>query len=71
MKKLKLSLLGILALTLAFTGCKEDDPEPQKNIVELAQANPNLSILVQAVVKAGLANTLSGTGCVKGLQSSR
>ena len=33
-----------------------------KNIVQLAQSVPDLSILVQLVVAAGLADTLSGTG---------
>jgi transforming growth factor-beta-induced protein len=61
MKKLKLTLLGILAMTFAFTGCKEDEPE-LKNIVELAQGNANLSILVQAVVRAGLDDDLAGAG---------
>ncbi len=62
MKKFKLTLLGILAMAFAFTGCKEDEPEPLKNIVQLAQGNANLSILVQAVVRAGLDDDLSGTG---------
>ena len=35
---------------------------PKGNIVEMAKANPNLSILVEAVVAADLAGTLSGTG---------
>jgi uncharacterized surface protein with fasciclin (FAS1) repeats len=62
MKKLKLTLVAILAMAFAFTGCKEDEPEPLKNIVQLAQGNANLSILVQAVVRAGLDDDLSGTG---------
>lgn len=62
MKKLKLTLVAILAMVFAFTGCKEDEPEPLKNIVQLAQGNPNLTILVQAVVAAGLDDDLSGTG---------
>lgn len=33
-----------------------------KNIVQVAQGNPNFSILVEAVVAADLAGTLSGTG---------
>jgi uncharacterized surface protein with fasciclin (FAS1) repeats len=37
-------------------------PAPTKNIVELAQATPSLSILVEAVVAADLATTLSGAG---------
>ncbi len=39
-----------------------DAPAPTKNIVELAQATPDLSILVEAVVAAGLATDLSGAG---------
>jgi uncharacterized surface protein with fasciclin (FAS1) repeats len=35
---------------------------PQPNLVALAQSNPNLSILVEAVVAANLQGTLSGTG---------
>jgi uncharacterized surface protein with fasciclin (FAS1) repeats len=35
---------------------------PTKNIVELAQATPDLSILVEAVVAADLAGALSGAG---------
>jgi uncharacterized surface protein with fasciclin (FAS1) repeats len=35
---------------------------PTQNIVQLAQATPDLSILVEAVVAAGLANTLSAPG---------
>jgi len=35
---------------------------PSKNIVEIASANPDFSILVQAVVKAGLADVLSKPG---------
>ncbi len=33
-----------------------------KNVVEVAQATPDFSVLVEAVVAAGLAPTLSGTG---------
>jgi uncharacterized surface protein with fasciclin (FAS1) repeats len=35
---------------------------PQPNLVVLAQSNPNLSILVEAVVAANLQGTLSSTG---------
>ncbi len=35
---------------------------PAKDIVELAQATPDLSILVEAVIAADLVNTLKGTG---------
>lgn len=33
-----------------------------KNVVQVAQGNPNFSILVEAVIAADLAGTLSGTG---------
>lgn len=52
----------LLALSAAFTvtGCKDQEEQP-KNIVELAQGDANLSILVDAVVYADLVSTLSGT----------
>lgn len=65
MKKIKLTILAFAAVALVFTGCKKDEPKdttPKKNIVELAQGNPDLSILVQAVVKANLVGALSGPG---------
>lgn len=37
-------------------------PLPEENIVAVAQANPQFSILVEAVVAADLAGTLSGPG---------
>jgi uncharacterized surface protein with fasciclin (FAS1) repeats len=37
-------------------------PAAEPNLVALAQSNPNLSILVEAVVAANLQGTLSGTG---------
>ncbi len=37
-------------------------PLPEENIVDLAQANPQFSILVEAVVAADLVDTLSGPG---------
>ncbi len=62
MKKIKLTLLAIVAVAFSFTACKEEDPEPLKNIVEIAQSDPQFSILVQAVVKAGLVGALTGPG---------
>jgi uncharacterized surface protein with fasciclin (FAS1) repeats len=66
-QKLRRSLLlGAFGLTFisAMVSCK-DDPAPTppaaKNIVEVAQGNANLTILVSAVTKAGLANTLATT----------
>lgn len=51
-------------LTAVSVSCKKDDPVPTPttpNIVELAQGDTSLSILVSAVSKAGLAGTLSTT----------
>ncbi len=47
------------ASTTVLQACGGSDDEPQRNIVELAQNTPELSILVEAVVAAGLAPTLS------------
>jgi len=47
------------ASTTLLQACGGGDDEPQRNIVELAQNTPDLSILVEAVTAAGLANTLS------------
>jgi uncharacterized surface protein with fasciclin (FAS1) repeats len=64
---LKYVLAASAALTLAACGGSDDPaptpaPAPTKNVVELAQATPDLSILVEAVVAADLATTLSGAG---------
>ena len=47
------------ASTTLLQACGGSDDDPQRNIVEVAQNNPELSILVEAVVAAGLAPTLS------------
>jgi uncharacterized surface protein with fasciclin (FAS1) repeats len=57
-----LSAAAVLLSSAVFVSCdKEDTPPAQKNIVELAQSDTTLSILVSAVVKAGLTSTLSTT----------
>jgi uncharacterized surface protein with fasciclin (FAS1) repeats len=61
------TLATVCAVTfLAACGGGDDDPAPvtpaARNIVQVAQANANLSILVEAVVAADLATTLSGPG---------
>lgn len=66
MKKKLFSLLNasasVLVLATLFTSCKKDEPAPTpalKNIVEIVVADPNFSLLKQAVVKSGLSSTLS------------
>ncbi len=56
------ALVGTIVSTTTVS-CKKDDPAPTPtpNIVQLAQSDTTLTILVSAVVKAGLANTLSTT----------
>ena len=52
-----------VAVSTALIACgSSSSSAPTKNIVQLAQANPNLSILVEAVTAANLATTLSGPG---------
>ena len=52
-----------LGTTGLLAGCGgSDGPAPQPNIVQVAQATPSLSILVEAVVAAGLVDALSGSG---------
>ncbi len=63
---LKWAATAAMAAVLAACG-GSDDPAPvapavTKNVVEIAQGDPQFSILVEAVVKAGLASTLSGAG---------
>jgi len=47
------------ASTTLLQACGGGDDEPHRNIVEVAQNTPDRSILVEAVVAAGLAPTLS------------
>lgn len=64
MKRRKL-LTGLLALTLiiSFTACEKDEPQPTQSIVQLAQAQPELSSLVAALTKfPDLVATLGGEG---------
>jgi transforming growth factor-beta-induced protein len=55
-------VLGVIAP--AITGCddKTELAAPASNIVQLAQATPDLSTLVSAITAANLATTLSGVG---------
>ncbi len=58
------SLALSLAAVLVACGSETADAgtPPTQNVVQLAQGNPDLSILVEAVVAADLAATLSGPG---------
>ena len=64
-KRFFLSVAMGTILTVAISSCSKEDPAPTPtptpNIVELAQSDTTLSILVSAVTKAGLVNTLSTT----------
>jgi uncharacterized surface protein with fasciclin (FAS1) repeats len=62
---LKYALAASAAAALAACG-GSDDPvlpaAPTKNVVQIAQGDPQFSILVEAVVAADLAGALSGAG---------
>jgi transforming growth factor-beta-induced protein len=55
-----------VVLLLGFSSCSKDDESNDmmqtKNIVDVASADPNFSILVAALNKAGLVGTLQGAG---------
>jgi uncharacterized surface protein with fasciclin (FAS1) repeats len=55
-----------LSLVAVLSACGSDTADagtpPTQNVVQLAQGNPDLSILVEAVVAADLAGTLSAPG---------
>lgn len=64
-KKLSLLVLAVFA----FSSCSNDDDAvpniitgPTLNVVETAQASSDLSILVDAVIQAGLVDALSASG---------
>ena len=65
---IKFLLVALVAFSaFSITSCSEDDPAPTptpapQTIAQIAQGNPNLSILVEALTKAGLVNTLNSAG---------
>ncbi len=62
LKKIKIAM-AIMALTAFTISCdKANDMPVDTTITGLAKTNPNLTILVQALVRADLATTLQGTG---------
>lgn len=61
----RLALLATFGFTAALAGCWADDdpsPAPPVSIVATAQADPNLSTLVEALTAADLVTTLNGPG---------
>lgn len=58
--------IALLVFAFSISSCGEDDDMPpvqeEPNIVEVASANNEFSVLVNAVQAAGLTETLSGTG---------
>jgi uncharacterized surface protein with fasciclin (FAS1) repeats len=69
MKNSMIWLYGLLLVgsVTFFSSCDDDngdDPQPaeETTVVSFAQENPDFSILVEAVVKADLVETLSGDG---------
>lgn len=60
-------LLAFIVMGLIMVSCNLDDgtdtiPIPETDIVEIADANSNLTSLVAALQRADLANTLKGSG---------
>jgi uncharacterized surface protein with fasciclin (FAS1) repeats len=62
--KTSVSFGAVAASAGLLTACGggDDKATPTQNIVQIAQATPDLSILVEAVLAANLAGTLSGPG---------
>src|SRR5210317_1885882 len=63
-KKMTWAIL-LIGLPLMTISCNDDDDDMKtsdKNIVEVAQSEPTLSTLVNAIGAAGLSNTLQGPG---------
>lgn len=64
-RNLILGAAGVAGLVLAGCDSNDDDkPTPVElpDVVQLAQASPDLSVLVEAVVSAGLVDTLKAPG---------
>jgi uncharacterized surface protein with fasciclin (FAS1) repeats len=58
------SVLAAIGSVLIFSSCNDDDDPvyTTNNIVDVASANPNFTILVAAVTEAGLVDALSASG---------
>lgn len=62
MQRRSFLLAGGAAAATLVAGCGGGDDDDDRDIVELAQNTPELSILVEAVVAAGLVDTLKSAG---------
>ena len=60
--RIPLAAAAALSMLTACGGSSDGNPAPTQNAVEVAQGNPDLSILVEAVTAADLGSTLSGPG---------
>lgn len=61
-KSLKLGILLLLCIATVMTSCEKDDEvQPQQNIAEIASADANFTILVDALTRTGLVSAVSGT----------
>lgn len=61
-KALFAAIAAVSAVTFSIGGATVASAQEDKNIVEIASANPDFSTLVTAVTKAELVETLSGPG---------
>jgi uncharacterized surface protein with fasciclin (FAS1) repeats len=61
MKKLT-KIIGIAFLSLTIFSCSSDDSSSDNTVTGLASKRSDLTLLVQALNKAGLASTLQGAG---------
>ena len=65
MKKLSKEIMLVAFIVILSASCNDDDTSEtsvDNSITGIASRNANLSILVQALGKAGLASTLQGSG---------
>lgn len=62
MRRAVLAIVSVAAVVLGGASTASAQSDPPGNIVEIAQATPELSTLVTAVSAAGLVDTLSGPG---------
>lgn len=57
-----IKIMLVFAIAISTFSCSDDDNNQPQTIADIASANPNLSILVQALNRAGLVSTFDSTG---------